>query len=57
MTPQRNEPEAITTALSTLAARVAVLERWMRRSQRLQAAWTVVALIAIVVCAMLLTMR
>jgi hypothetical protein len=57
MNTRPDDPQPVTTALSTLAARVAVLERWMRRSQRNQIALLVVVLFAIVVCVVLLSTR
>jgi hypothetical protein len=57
LTPPPGESQAITTALSTLSARVTVLERWMRRSQRRQMAWAVVALAALALCGILLARR
>lgn len=57
MNTRPDGPEAVTTALSTLTARVAVLERWMRRSRRREMALAVLALITLTVCAVLLKMR
>lgn len=45
-----DDPQPLTTALSTLVARVAVLERWMRRSQRTQIALLALVFFALVVC-------
>jgi type II secretory pathway component PulM len=49
MTIPSDDEQAVTTALSTLSARVAILERWMRRSQRDRAAFiaTLVILLAV----------
>jgi hypothetical protein len=51
---RQDEREPLTTALSTLTARVAVLERWMHRSQRWQTATGVILAIIALVCAVLL---
>lgn len=53
MRDRQQEFEAMTSALSTLTARVAVLERWMRRSQRGQTAFLAAALLALLLCALL----
>jgi hypothetical protein len=52
-----DDPQGVTTALSTLTARVAMLERWMRQSQRRQATLIVLVVIALLMCAALLTTR
>ena len=53
--PDDLEPE--TTALSTLSARVAVLERWMRGSQRRQTALVILASLFFILSLALLLMR
>jgi type II secretory pathway component PulM len=57
MITRSDDDQSVTTALSTLSARVAILERWMRRSQRHQAALIATVVIALVVCAWLLATR
>lgn len=49
--------DAATTALSTLSARVAVLERWMRDSQRRYATLIVIIALLLVLCTALLVVR
>jgi hypothetical protein len=46
-------PHEITTALSTLSARVALLERWMRRYNRLQTLLVLVIVVLLVSAALL----
>ena len=50
MHDRQQDLEALTSALSTLTARVAVLERWMRRSQRRQTGVLAAALIGLLLC-------
>jgi hypothetical protein len=57
MNSRPDDPQQVTTALSTLAARVAVLERWVRRSQRSQTLLLVLVLITLIICVVLLTTR
>jgi hypothetical protein len=51
------EAPVITTALSTLAARVGVLERWMHRSQRRQAVLNVALAVMVALYILLLVIR
>jgi hypothetical protein len=55
----RDDSEAVTTALSTLSARVAVLERWMRRTTRYRTALFVlmILVVTLIVCIVLLATR
>jgi len=57
MDSRLDDPQPVTTALSTLAARVALLERWMRRSQRNQIVLLVLVLFALLACVALLSTR
>jgi multisubunit Na+/H+ antiporter MnhB subunit len=57
LTFQRDDPPAVTTALSTLTARIAVLERWMRRSQRRETALLVLIVVGLLVTIALMIMR
>jgi len=52
-----DDREAATTALSTISARLAVLERWMRDAQRRQTTLIIIISILVVLCAALLVMR
>jgi hypothetical protein len=52
-----DDEQSVTTALSTLSARVAVLERWMRKSRRDQAILITALAIVAIVFAVLLVMR
>ena len=57
MSSAPDDRDAATTALSTISARVAVLERWMRDSQRRQTTLIVIMSILLVLCAASLVMR
>ena len=57
MDSRLDDPQPVTTVLSTLAARVALLERWMRRSQRNQIVLLVLVLFALLACVALLSTR
>jgi hypothetical protein len=52
-----DDPQQVTTALSTLSARIAVLERWLHRLQRKQTVVEIVILIAFIVLVVLLSTR
>jgi hypothetical protein len=57
MNTQPDDPDTVSTALSTLSARVAVLERWMRGSRRRCLGLVVLGVVALVVWAALLATR
>lgn len=59
MNTPRDDSEAVTTALSTLSARVAVLERWMRRTTRYRTALFVLLalLVSLLACIAVLATR
>ena len=53
----RYDEAAMTTALSTLTARVAVLERWMRRSRRREELLIGATAVAVLTCLAVLALR
>jgi hypothetical protein len=57
MNIRSDDEQSVTTALSTLSARVAILERWMRRAQRHKVVLVAIVVIAVTVSIWLLLTR
>ena len=57
MNIRSDDEPSVTTALSTLSARVAILERWMRRSQRHEVVLVAIIVIAVTISIWLLLTR